>query len=217
LVDAKNGKFWIAKLDTRGKILIEKTFYKVGQGFDIVKNRVFGFIAVGYKYFDFLGNFINRGVLILLDKNLNFLTDRTYGDTDNIIKWIFNFKDNFLAITIFKNISIIMKIDYKAFMTWHQGAGFLTEDAKVVDNKLYYSTALGIFMFDKNITKYKDYRNAGIIDKDKFYLDNFLIIGNFEKEFKDLDIFSASFDEKNNLFYIVGEKNNDYVLCKYVY
>jgi len=64
-------------------------------------------------------------------------------------------------------------------------------------------------MFDKTIKKYKkykDYRNAGIIDKDKFYLDNFLIIWNFEKEFKDLDIFSASFDEIDNLFYIVGEK-----------
>jgi len=97
-----------------------------------------------------------------------------------------------------------------------QESGFLTEDAKVIDNKLYYSTPLGIFMFDKNITKYKDYRNAGIIDKNKFYLNNFLIIGNFEKEFKDLDIFFASFDEIENLFYIVGEKKDDYVLCKYI-
>jgi len=212
LIGSKKAKFWIAKLNTSGKILKEITFFNVAEGFDITKNGE-DFIAVGYKYFDHLGKFIKRQLIVLVDKNLNLIASRTYGDAEGVLEWIFKKNNYFLSFGTFGKKSVVLEINKYGFLNWFKLLKDNIYDVKKTDNSIIVSTEKGVYFFkNRDILKYKDYEEAGIIDRDRFFIDNDLIDKGETKTFKDFSIYDGFYDKK---FYLIGSKEKEYFICKY--
>ena len=214
LVGAKKGKFWIAKLDNKGNLITQTTFYKAAQGFDIVRSDGFikdGFFAIGYKYFDHLGEFIKRPVIAVLDKNLNLIVDATYGNSSGSFKRILKVDNYFVVFGNLSNNVFVAKFNDMGVLKWHKFLeGKVFYDAKVIKNEILFSLDTGIFMLkNKKIIKYKNYKEMQIIDKNKFFSDNYLIYDGKSKTFKDFYIYDGFY---NDGFYLVGRRS-EYFIC----
>jgi len=222
LVGSKNGRFWIAKINKNGDVLKQTLLYKASQGFDLVKTPN-GFMAVGYKYFDHLGNYIKRIVIILLDKNLNFITDRAYGNEDGVGEKIFNYKNAYLIEAVMKNIPVFLFIDNKGFL--YKYKVFKKEviyDVKVLNNgDVLFSTDNGMFLL-KDEAKFEKINNCKyiikIFSKNSFagYYgnDSFLVKNSDKKEYVDFYLQGAVKVDYD--FYFIGEdlNNKSNVICR---
>lgn len=201
LAGSKEGRFWVAKLRADGEIVAEKSFYKAGQGFDIVKNGG-GFMAVGYKYFDHLGNFIKRFVIVLMDKNLNFTSDRAYGDEDGEGKRIFKVGKNFFVWAKLQSGNIFALVNKGGFLTWYKTVddikcGDVIYDIKYTGERILFSTYKGVFSLnaDKSVSKYRNYRYVlKIIDKNTYFGDDgtaFFVKNGKKRVFKNFSLKGA--------------------------
>ena len=222
LVGIKKGKFWVARMNFYGKILKETVLYKAGDGFDIAKNDN-GFVAVGYKYFDHLGDYIKRFVIVLLDKNLNFITDRTYGDFESVGIKVIRVGKLFFGVQKDEDIYYLIIFGKDGFLRWYKGLSFdryyryAFYDVKLL-NQIFFSTDRSVFVLnsDKSIAKFRDFKNViKIIDNNRFITDNGLIINGKSIKFDDLDIIDGMYNWENYYFIGYDSKNNKGVVCKY--
>lgn len=222
LIGVKEGRFWVEKMDFFGKVLKENIFYKSGQGFDIAKNDK-GFVAVGYKFFDHLGDYIKRFVIVLLDKNLNFITDRTYGDFESVGVKVIGVGKLFFGLQKVDNGYFFVLLDKNGFLRWYKTLSFDRYyryefyDIKLL-NQIFFSTDKGVFVLnsDQTIARFRDYTNViKIIDKKRFITNKGVIIGDKTINFDDVEIIDGMYNREN--YYFIGYENESGkgVVCEY--
>jgi len=157
LIGAKDGRFWVGKMDRKGKIIRENTFFDAAQGFDILKTR-YGFLAVGYKYFDHLGKYIKRIVFVRMDENLNLVDDKTYSDSDSAGFRLIRAKDGIYGYGDNDGDILLYKVSENGFLKWYK----IVYDKRVYDMKytgdsVVYSTDNGLFEIKNGeVNKFKD-------------------------------------------------------------
>ncbi|NPA87694.1 MAG: hypothetical protein GXO01_03215, partial [Epsilonproteobacteria bacterium] len=221
LIGIKGGRFWIAKMSLDGEILNEKSFYKAGQGFDIARNDN-GFVAVGYKYFDHLGDYVKRFVIVLLDKDLNFVTDMTYGDFESAGIRVFRVGNVFFGLQKMSDgWYYFVLFDKKGYLRWYKGLSFDRYyrhgfyDIRLL-GRIFFSTDRGVFVLnsDKTIAKYLDYTNVvKIIGENRFITSGGIIIDDKFTGFENMDIINGTYNGKK--YFFLGYKNDKGVICEY--
>ena len=219
LTGIKGGRFWVAKMSLNGEMLKERTFYKAAQGFDIAENDN-GFVAVGYKYFDHLGDYIKRFVIVLLDKDLNFITDRTYGDFESAGIRVVRAGEMFVGIQKVARGYFIVIFNKGGFLKWYKALSpdkyYLRDfyDIKPLD-RIFFSTDRGVFVLnrDKTIAKFRDFKDViKIIDKNRFITHSGIFVN--DKSFNlNIDIIDGIYNGNN--YYFLGYVKDIGMVCKY--
>jgi len=201
-------------------VLKETILYKAGDGFDIAKNDN-GFVVVGYKYFDHLGDYIKRFVIVLLDKDLNFIIDRTYGGFESVGIRIMRVGKLYFGVQKANDRYYLVIFGKDGFLRWYKGLSFDRYyrydfyDVKLL-NKIYFSTDRGVFVFnsDKSIAKFRDFKNViKIIDKNRLLTHKSIIINGNSVEFGDLYIIDGMYNGNN--YYFIGYEDEKGVVCKF--
>ncbi|WP_457563744.1 hypothetical protein [Caminibacter pacificus] len=237
LLGSKNNFFWIGVLDKNGKLLKEKSYFKNSQAYDIVKTKT-GFLAVGYKFFDLLGKYTKRAVIVKLDKNLNELVNKTYLNTTSVATDILKYNDKYFVVAStqgnFPKIYFLI-FDSNAnhldtFETTFEG---IVSPIYYPEDKAIYFTETFSFWKDKvGIYKFKDdsydvYRDFKIGEIEKI-LSPYCVIGNTKIISEDRvygrvichdDIWIDDFYlyggiRINQVFYLIGKSEGKFFILK---
>ena len=222
LIGAKKNQFWIEKLDRKGNVLKDVTFHTFSQGFDIIKTKK-GFMAVGYKYFDFLGTFIKSMDVVFLDNHLNFLYDKTYFK-DSLAKWVFYFKDKYVVVGKKGKYYILLEFDEDGFLKGIKESIINDgiNDAKVFKDKLCLISDSVIYCLINDKFYYKEFDDSVaydiFLDSENHFIEvhrNYVyFVKNDKKEMLlDYKIWDAVY--RNKRYYFIGKSKDKLYICKY--
>ena len=217
LTGLKDSKFWIAKI-TKNKT-IQKTYFNTAEGFDIVKIHN-GYVAVGYKIFDHIGNIIKRFVILKLDKNLNLINSKTFGNYKSTGLKIFKQKPYLYIFVKMKKIFIV-KFNYNIHLINYKLTDFkVIYDIRKFNNQILFTTEKN-GLYDYDINKNKIFKLTSknidyIINPYKYIIceksKNYLINNNQKKL---LNNKIAGVILKKSILYLIEKDKKNYLICKY--
>jgi len=156
-------------------------------------------------------------------KDLNFITDRTYGDFESAGIKVVRAGEMFAGIQKVARRYFIVIFNKDGFLKWYKALSpdkyYLRDfyDIKPLD-RVFFSTDRGVFVLnrDKTIAKYRNFKDViKIIDKNRFITNSGVIINGKSIKFDDLDIIDGMYNWEN--YYFIGYENESEkgVVCKY--